>query len=290
MSIEVYYFTGTGNSLVVARDIAVRLDAKLIPIASVMHRTRIDTEAEVTGVVFPNYYGEPPLIVQDFLRKLSNTDGKYIFAVSTYGGAALDTLRMARRILRSQGAELSAAYGVHMPQNSFPKPKESQEKLYASWESRVQAIVENIKLRKQGTFYERPVLELIMHPIHAVAIRRIVRTHFRKNSGLPSSATMPEHMRAMGKNFCVNGRCTGCSICSQVCPVMNIVIQGSRPVWLTRCEHCLACYNWCPQKAIEGGITSKGYFYRHPDVSTSDLIRQRKVTNMEEGICTKILL
>jgi flavodoxin len=35
MSTEIYYFSDTGNSLVVARDIAVKMNGKMIPIPSV---------------------------------------------------------------------------------------------------------------------------------------------------------------------------------------------------------------------------------------------------------------
>jgi hypothetical protein len=35
MSTEIYYFSGTGNSLVVARDIARKTGGRLIPIATV---------------------------------------------------------------------------------------------------------------------------------------------------------------------------------------------------------------------------------------------------------------
>lgn len=33
MAAEIYYFTGSGNSLVAARDIAGRLNGKIIPVA-----------------------------------------------------------------------------------------------------------------------------------------------------------------------------------------------------------------------------------------------------------------
>jgi flavodoxin len=56
MNIEIYYFTGTGNSLAVARDIALKTDGKLIPIPSVMDKEIIKTDADVIGIVFPTYY------------------------------------------------------------------------------------------------------------------------------------------------------------------------------------------------------------------------------------------
>lgn len=52
---EIYYFSGSGNSLAVARDIADRLNAKLTPVTSVMNRESVTSEAGVIGFAFPIY-------------------------------------------------------------------------------------------------------------------------------------------------------------------------------------------------------------------------------------------
>ncbi|BDZ67069.1 hypothetical protein [Methanobacterium ferruginis] len=52
MGTEIYYFSGTGNSLAVARDIARKMDGKLIPIASVVNSGPIVTDTDVIGIVF----------------------------------------------------------------------------------------------------------------------------------------------------------------------------------------------------------------------------------------------
>jgi flavodoxin len=49
---EIYYFSGTGNSLVVARDIAERMEGNLIAIPSMMDKERITTDADIIGIVF----------------------------------------------------------------------------------------------------------------------------------------------------------------------------------------------------------------------------------------------
>ena len=95
---EIYYFSGTGNSLAVARDIAEKNNGKLIPIASVMDKDRISPDSDVIGIIFPVYFalfGGIPLIVERFIRKLENINSKYIFAVCTYAngtGSAIDNL------------------------------------------------------------------------------------------------------------------------------------------------------------------------------------------------------
>ena len=105
---EIYYFTGTGNSLAVAKMIAERTGAKLIPIAAVMDRKAIESAAEAVGIVFPVYYATNetgiPIIVKRFVAKLTDIGSKYLFAVCTSGymrrrdaGKPCETVPRARR-------------------------------------------------------------------------------------------------------------------------------------------------------------------------------------------------
>lgn len=56
MNIEIYYFSGTGNSLEVAREISQKMNGKLIPIPMVMDKEHVTPEADVIGIIFPVYY------------------------------------------------------------------------------------------------------------------------------------------------------------------------------------------------------------------------------------------
>lgn len=74
MSTIIYYFTGTGNSLMLARNLGNILDAKLVSIANVINNPINIEEAEVIGFIFPLYYQTVPIIVQDFIKKLDLKD------------------------------------------------------------------------------------------------------------------------------------------------------------------------------------------------------------------------
>lgn len=275
MSIEIYYFSGTGNSLAVAKDIAEKAGGTLIPIASLLDKKMITTDADVIGIVFPVYYCELPIIIKEFAMKLENLKQKYIFSVCTYGGAASASLRILKRIIRSKGGELSAAYGIHMPQNAFYKPGENRQKIYSAWKKKLGLIVNNIKSQAKGMFYSNIVLELLFVPIHLILIKPVCRKSFSKQLNMPYNSRFEELIHMLDKGFSTNIKCSGCGICSKVCPVGNIKIIDEKPVWLNYCENCLACYNWCPNKAIQGGISSKDYYYNHPEVKISEIMNQR---------------
>lgn len=53
MRTEIYYFSGTGNSFVVAKEIAKKIKADLIPIPKVMDMDKIQFDAKSIGIVFP---------------------------------------------------------------------------------------------------------------------------------------------------------------------------------------------------------------------------------------------
>ena len=268
----IYYFSGTGNTLFVARDIAEEFGASLIPIASLINDPVVDVDSEVTGIVYPVYYGELPVIVREFAGKMANLEGKYIFAVCTFGGSAGDSLRSLRKIIRSRGGELPATYGVHMPQNAFYKFWEKHEPLYRNWrKKKLNTVISNIKARKRGDFFTNVIFDIIFKGIQAY-MRPKYKQSFIKLSGASPDLSVEELIRLNDTSFSVTDECTGCGICAKVCPVNNIIMVENRPTWQHRCENCIACYNFCPEKAIRNGIASEGYYYRHPDIKVRDMM------------------
>ena len=268
----IYYFSGTGNTLFVARDIAKGLGATLIPIASVVDDPVMHMDSDVAGIVFPVYYGELPLIVREFAEKLSDLKGKYIFAVCTFGGSAGDSLRSLRKIIRSRRGELSATYGVHMPQNAFYKFWEKHEPLYSAWrQKKLGIVIGNTKTQKTGNFFTNILFDIIFKGIQAY-VRPKYKQSFIKLSGASPDLSVKELIRLNDTSFSVTDECTGCGVCVKVCPVKNIVMVEGKPTWQHRCENCIACYNFCPEQAIKNGIASKNYYYRHPDIKVKDMI------------------
>jgi flavodoxin/Pyruvate/2-oxoacid:ferredoxin oxidoreductase delta subunit len=270
---EIYYFSGTGNSLVVARDIAEKTGGSLIPIASVMKQDAVETDADKVGIVFPVYYGDLPPIVKSFAEKLKGIQTKYIFAVCTFGGGSGESIKNLRHIIRSKGGAVAVAYGVHMPQNAFHKPWEKPVVIFRQWEKKLGRIVDNTAAGAKGNFYFNILLKPLMFLMH-IAFKPVYKKSLAKYSDSSPDLELDALIHLVDKSYVVNDKCNACGTCTKVCPVSNIVMTDNKPVWQHHCENCLACYDWCPQKAIQGGV-AKGYYYFHPEVKVSDIMKQR---------------
>ena len=168
MSTDIYYFTGTGNSLAVARDIASRIDGKLLSIPSLMDNEIVTTDAEAIGLVFPVHHKGIPLILKRFVGKIENLENRYIFAIYTYGDTPGRGVRRLSQLIEARGGELAAGFGVHMPYNyltpsfvlrnylsSFTLreiPYEKQHALFALAPKRIESIAEFVSAGMSGTF------------------------------------------------------------------------------------------------------------------------------------------
>lgn len=159
----IFYFSGTGNSFHVARQIVHDQGEKLVSIAQAMEekqwRYSLDLHEKV-GFVFPVYAWRPPKIVTDFIERvqLERFLNPYLFAVCTCGEDAGDTMKILRSTLRKRVWHLDSTAAVVMPNNyilSYDIDNEAlqREKLKKA-EQTIDEINQSISQRKKGVLCE----------------------------------------------------------------------------------------------------------------------------------------
>lgn len=273
--VEIYYFSGTGNSLAVARDIAEKINGKLISIASLIDEESIKTNSDVIGIVFPIYYepyGGVPLIVRKFVSKLENIGSKYIFAICTYGSGLFTALNFLGKLIKSRGGKLAARFTVNMPNNmagSTINNKQNQQKMFYVWKENMEVIYEYVNARNEGKFNTPNVLvgrayiliKLIVTPL-IFLFKPLTLRHLKRYSS-SASQSYEKLLPFMDVSFHTNEKCVGCGNCSRLCPVRNIEMVNDRPSWLHHCEFCLACFHWCPKEAITSDELPNTVRYHH---------------------------
>lgn len=256
MKTNLFYFSATGNSLIVAKDIAAGLpEAQIFSIPQVINGS-IDLEVDNIGLIFPVFYSGIPRMLSDFIKRLDPDKVKYIFAVCTYGGLPANTLLETQEQLKAVGIPLNAGYAVQMPGNYIVKygayKKEKQEKMFLKENDTIRIIIKDIENQISNKVSQSNFL-----------VNKIGRSIYK--SKLPQFPTFDI-------NFTVNEKCNGCSICERVCPARDIRMTDHKPEWLGNCEHCMACLQWCPKEAIQYSSKTAGRKrYRHPDVNAEDL-------------------
>ncbi len=286
MAIEIYYFSGTGNSLAVAREIGSQIGGKVISISSLISKKRADTSDKI-GIVFPAYMAQlngVPLIVEDFVKKIQDIRKKSIFAVCTCGGRedynALPAVKNLGKYVKKAGGRLHSEFIVRMPMNNcdygfipFPVEKDPETIINTS-----KTVINDICCRIRAGKREKnrslkTVLNFFMKPLYAMLCGLYI-AEIAKYSKVQKAtrANYRELLHKTDRSITVNEKCDGCGICAIVCPAKNIRIQNKMPVWQGRCETCLACMEWCPKKAVQHFWRKPGVYYRHPSVKVKDMI------------------
>jgi len=269
MSTEIYYFSGTGNSLVVAKDLAVKLDGKLTPIIPTIKKASITTDAQVIGLVFPIYDFKAPKLVDEFLAKIAALESKYVFAVATYGFLPQKSLKKLSTTIAAQGGKLSAGFIVEMPNNglSYQVSSEKQKKLFTDWQAKLENISSYVANREEGKI---ETTNMFAHLILSGLFIKVI----------PQVLPLLKQVLLKGWDsfaFTSDENCDGCGLCVKVCPMENAVLVDKKPFWSDNCALCFACLQWCPNEAIQAGeITKNRKRYHHPAVKVSEIIKQKQ--------------
>ncbi len=158
----IYYFTGTGNSLSVAKKIAEGLEnAEVKSIAKMIKQKNYSTKSRNIGIVYPVIGWGAPLIVDDFLKKFSFTNDQYIFTVATCGGTPAGANFLLDKIVRKKGSKVSAGYVLKSGVYRISKNPEivpikiakalagESKRRIRSIDQRLNEIINNTKQRKE---------------------------------------------------------------------------------------------------------------------------------------------
>lgn len=114
----IFYFTGTGNCLYIARQLA-GADTELLSIPQMVKRGKYEFEADEIGIVYPIYGHMPPYMVRQFIQKARLKAG-YRFAVLTYGARKCDAVEIWDRISRKAGNAFDYIGTIVMVDNWLP--------------------------------------------------------------------------------------------------------------------------------------------------------------------------
>lgn len=120
MKSVLYFYTGTGNSLWVARLLAQELkEVALVPIVADSDRPE-QAEVDCIGLVFTVHMWGPPARIVNFVRRLPAVTAGYYFAVAVNAGQVVRSLLQVRNLLAARGIMLSTGFSVVMPSNYVP--------------------------------------------------------------------------------------------------------------------------------------------------------------------------
>jgi ferredoxin len=261
MKTRLYVYTGTGNSLWVARQLATELKKTAIEFMPYPKKP-FKVQAEAVGIIFPvHIWGLPGRVIQ-FVNHLKVKPGTYLFAVAVNAGQPAATLLQLKKLMAARQLSLSLGYSIVLPSNYIPwggpGPMDTQQQSFREAQKKVKAIAGPV-MRQERDKVERGPLW------HNILFSLFYKLSFRQ-------------VRKMDKKFWADEKCDSCGICSRVCPAANIEMIKGKPAWLHRCEQCLACLQWCPQEAIQyGEKTARYQRYQHPEVILKDMLEQAKV-------------
>ena len=234
----IFYFTGTGNSQMVAETIAECNGDRLVNIATAMkggnysYTIGID---EPVGFVMPTYYYGIPIQIPDFIERLEfNHTPRYVWTCLTCDGLTAGAGGMLTQVLRTNGLSPAARFSCPVLNNAVVMghqlPVRNVDMLLDRAQKRSVNIAEYIRERRTGSFDDCAG----MGADYITAQNYPLYKNGRKT-----------------KHFSVDDSCIGCGICAAECPAEAISIVDGKAKWVKeRCYYCLRCINGCTQKAI----------------------------------------
>jgi len=249
----VFYFTATGNSLFIAK----QLSDSPLSIPQELKKTDLTYEADEIGFVFPDYAAAVPVIVREFVEK-ARFKASYIFSVITFGNASVNVAEWWNDWAKAKGLHNNYINTILMVDNYLPVfDMNEQIKIDKKTDENMAGIIGDISGHKDF------IAPSEMGWFTKEMLQGMQDMHFSQ---------MSEQLIKLDADKCIQ-----CTTCTEVCPRGNFSLASGVLQISGKCEFCLACVQNCPQHALSlERERNKEARYRHPDISLNEIKRANR--------------
>ena len=249
----VFYFTATGNSLFIAK----QLSDSPLSIPQELKKTDLTYEADEIGFVFPDYAAAVPVIVREFVEK-ARFKASYIFSVITFGNASVNVAEWWNDWAKAKGLHNNYINTILMVDNYLPVfDMNEQIKIDKKTDENMAGIIGDISGHKDF------IAPSEMGWFTKEMLQGMQDMHFSQKS---------EQLIKLDADKCIQ-----CTTCTEVCPRGNFSLASGGLQISGKCEFCLACVQNCPQHALSlDRERNKEARYRHPDISLNEIKRANR--------------
>jgi flavodoxin/ferredoxin len=239
-SVIIYYFSGTGNTEIVANMIKDEFAEQqyivdLIRIEDVMKNNLMLNlkKYNLIGIGSQVIGFGAPQIVYDFINILPEGEGSKVFIFRTAGGVAPVNYNASNRIIRKLAGKGYDVFHERIFSISSNWIKKFDNyvvlQLYKATRRKVSIMCQEVISEKKRKLKTGKKLMVLMEFLMLI---------------------LPTVFRFVGKDYKVNKSCNHCGLCVKECPARNIYKKNDEIKFKLSCNSCMRCIYSCPQKAI----------------------------------------